>query len=282
MLAEHAHKVSHHQSLGNRYLLDEARHLLLSPRKDIRRHSLDSNRPRLFRRKRPAHPRPHPHLLRRLLRPLPRSSQRSPHAPTVIIIHAHDRPRMAVPDNMVVQRAHPAQRVHPRDRLVRDRPARDYADVAWTPRAPGDSAAVRVRAHVGQHRVGRDVQRLLLLPTRVVSAPAVAHDVQHDQPRSDRPTGRAPPMCAASSFAGWRGSMMPSSRARRLGGPSPARYGGTCGCSLRLGSGSSLGLRCSNRMYGLRPKVRNEEVKSCLPRGGHISVKVFSKSARGI
>src|SRR5712691_1424823 len=38
-----------------------------------------------------------------------------------------------------------------------------------------------VRAHVRQERVGGDVQHLLLLHPRVVPAPAVAHDVQHNE-----------------------------------------------------------------------------------------------------
>src|SRR5258708_29196499 len=39
VLAEDTHKVSHQQSVGNRYLLDKARHFLLSAWKDIRRDS---------------------------------------------------------------------------------------------------------------------------------------------------------------------------------------------------------------------------------------------------
>jgi len=103
----------------------------------------------------------------------------------MIVVNAYDGARVRVMDDVLAERAHAAQRVHPRDGLVRDLPARHHADVPRRPRVPGDEPARRVRAHVRQERVGRDVQRLLLLHARVVPAPAVAHHVQHDEPVSE-------------------------------------------------------------------------------------------------
>jgi len=100
----------------------------------------------------------------------------------MIVVNAYHGAPVGVHDDVVAERAHAAQRVHPGDGLVRDLSARHHADVPRRPRVPGDEPAGRVRAHVRQERVGGDVQRLLLLHARLVRAPAVAHDVQHDEP----------------------------------------------------------------------------------------------------
>ena len=101
----------------------------------------------------------------------------------MVVIHAYHRPRPAVLDDMVVQRAHATQRVHPRDGLVHYRAAWHHPNVPRPPRVPGDRSPGRVRADVRQNRVGGDVERLLLLAAgMLISAPAIAHDVQHDEP----------------------------------------------------------------------------------------------------
>ena len=102
--------------------------------------------------------------------------------PTMIIVNAYHGPLVGIQDDMVAERAHATQRVHPRDGLMRHLTARRHAYVSRRPRVPGDEPTGRVRAHVREERVGGDVQRLLLLHARVIPAPAVAHDIQHDQP----------------------------------------------------------------------------------------------------
>ena len=181
MLAENTHQVAHPQSLGDRNLLDETRQLFFPGRKNVRRGNRGRQRQRLLLLR----------ALRRQRAPRPRRpharGKRLAHAPTMVVVHAYRGPLISVPDDMVAQRAHATQRVHRGDRLVHDGAARHDADVPGAPHAPGhDGAAAgrggRVRADVREDRVGRDVQRLLLLPARVVPAPAVADDVQHDQP----------------------------------------------------------------------------------------------------
>lgn len=178
MLAEDTHQVARPQSLGDRNLLDETRHLFFPGGKHVRRGNRGRQRLlRALRRQRAPHPR-RPHA----------RGKRLAHAPAMVVVHAYRGPLMSVPDDMVAQRAQAAQRVHRGDRLVHDGAARHDADVPGAPHVPGhDGAAAaagrgRVRADVREDRVGRDVQRLLLLPARVVPAPAVADDVEHDQP----------------------------------------------------------------------------------------------------
>ena len=197
VLAKYAHQIAHQQALRNRDLLDEAGHFVSSAREDIRRGSNNTRRLlAAFRRERmrPPHPRPHarPGGATALFLTGSGSSERlCPclclcDAPAMIVVNAYHGLRVVAVgalDDVVAERAHAAQRVHPRDGLVRHLPARHDADVSRRPRVPGDDEpAGRVRAHVRQERVGRDVHRLLLLHARVVPAPAVAHDVQHDEP----------------------------------------------------------------------------------------------------
>ena len=181
MLAKNTHQVSHEQSLGDRNLLGKTRQFSFPVGKYVRRGRRE-RRLRALRRRRPRpQSRPTVPTTRRVtIDPLHRKRGRLPHTLAMVVIHAYRQPLVAVPDDMVAQRAQAAQRVHPRDGLVRHRAARHDAEVPGAPLAPGHSPTARVRADARQEGIGGEVQRLLA--ARLAAAPAVADDVQRNEP----------------------------------------------------------------------------------------------------